>query len=159
MDLISSDIVPFFSEYLFHGTSKAIEGNYLIPKPSYVLEGEEAVFATNRFDFAVLFSANWTDKDFEFGIVNGKAYCMEMYPNAFDILRKASGIVYLVEKEYFGSDERLGMKDHEFISKQKVHINSFVKIPNIWEELISKSMINFITFDEKWRKLEVLLIK
>lgn len=147
-------------KYLFHGTNVPIEGDHLIPKPSYVLGGEEAVFATIRFDFAVLFAAKWTDRDFEFGTVDdGKCYCIEMYPNAFDILKKSSGIVYSVDKECFGSDERLGMKDYEFISMQKVRVRSFVKIPNVWKQLCAESNINFITFDEKWAKLGVLLIK
>jgi hypothetical protein len=156
MNLISSQIISYFPNHLFHGTSEPIQGNYLLPKPSQVLQGEEAVFATNRFDFAVLFIAKWTDRDFEFGIVNGKAYCMEMYPNAFDILKKASGVVYLVQEEYFKTDERLGMKNHEFISKQKVPIDSYVKVGNVWEELNS---INLITFEQKWDALEKLLIK
>jgi hypothetical protein len=154
MNLISSDIV-----YLFHGTSKTIQGNYLIPKATQVLQGEEAVFATNRFDFAVLFAARWSDRDFEFGIINGNPYCMEMYPDAFHILKETSAVVYLLQKEYFQSDERLGMKNHEFISKQNVPIDSFVKIPNIWDELVLKSNINLITFNQKWDALEKLLIK
>lgn len=149
-------------EFLYHGSGGVkIIKSFLKPHPSKVVDGEEVVFATNVFDFAVYFAAHAYDSDIEFGVVNGKAYAMEQYPKAFELLLKnKSAMVYLVGKTLFGSDPRLGMQEHEFISRGEVQILGVVPIKDIWEYLQRPgSSINFITFDDKWEMLEPLLKK
>lgn len=147
--------------FLFHGSSVKIDEGVLKVHPSKVVDGEKVVFATNVFDFAVFFAAHAFDSDIEFGIVNGKAYAMEQYPKAFDLLLKnTKAWIYYVDATKFTSDPRLGMQDHEFISRGDVKSLKVVFINDIWDFLKrSSSSINLITFDDKWEMLEPLLNK
>lgn len=85
----------------YHGSNvlipKSSDGfRYLEPRPSKVIDNESAVFATNNKDMAVIFIPFWKDNQIEFGIVNKKLYCIEQYPNAFDIFNKC-GYIYEVD--------------------------------------------------------------
>lgn len=148
-------------EYLYHGSAVNIETGVLTRHPSKVVDGEEVVFATNLFDFAVYFAAHAYDSDIEFGIVNGKAYAMEQYPKAFELLLKnKTAWIYSVDKSKFSRDERLGMQEHEYISREDVKILKVALIKDIWQYLQRPdSSINLITFDDKWEMLEPLLKK
>lgn len=147
--------------FLFHGSSVKIDDGVLRVHPSKVVDGEKVVFATNVFDFAVFFAAHAFDTDIEFGIVNGKAYAMEQYPKAFDLLLKnTEAWIYHVDATKFSSDPRLGMQEHEFISRQDVKPIRSTFISDIWDFLKRpNSSINLITFDDKWEMLEPLLKK
>ena len=86
--------------------------------------------------------------DLEFGHNGGVPYMMEVYPDAFDKLKNVSGYMYYMNPTNFESDPRLGMKNVEFISKQKEKIIKREYIENVWKEL-EKSEIKLITFDMK----------
>ena len=72
---------------VYHGSpTPGIEE--LQPRPSRVLRGESAVFATPDRDLALSFLAPWRDDDFQQGYVNGQPYMREQYPGAFDKIYK-----------------------------------------------------------------------
>jgi hypothetical protein len=144
---------------LYHGSPQNIKGKYLLPRPSGVINNENAVFATNNYHIASLFSAKWTDLDFEFGFHNKKLFVIEQYPNAFDKLKKRAWI-YSVDKDLFKTDPRLGLQGFEFISYKKVPILQKTYVRNIFKEVNKKkSPINLITFEEKIKAIEPLLKK
>lgn len=143
---------------LYHGSSKLIE-NYLDPRPSNVLNKEEAVFATNDRILSLVFIPKWTDSDFSLGYYKDKLYMLELYPNAFDLLKDKSGYIYEVNSEGFKKDDRLGMQKHEFINNNKVKILNTTYIEDVYKELIKMKM-NMIEFNEMIESLyENKLIK
>src|SRR5437867_1330327 len=99
---------------LYHGSSHNIK--VLEPRPSKILDNEKAVFATDSKILAVAFIPKWSDCDIDIGYYKGHLYCCEQYPKAFNLFTNIKGYVYTVDKNQFISDERLGMKNHEFIS-------------------------------------------
>ena len=70
-------------KYYYHGSNKKLEK--LVPKSSNVLNGENAVFATNNKCISAIFSARWNDNDLEFGYHDDKLYIQENREKAFDI--------------------------------------------------------------------------
>lgn len=142
---------------LYHGSLHNIK--ILDPKPTKVLEGEDAVFATDSKALAVIFIPKWNDCDIDLGYHNNILYCLEQYPDAFNLFKNISGYVHVVSSKQFMSDDRLGMKHHEFISKKKVPVISVEKIDNVYEYLI-RSDICMITYEQKINALEQIgLIK
>lgn len=131
---------------LYHGSSHDVKT--LEPRASKVLEGEEAVFATDSKDLAVIFIPHWTDCDMDLGYYRGILYCSEQYPDAFEKLKGIKGYIYTVDKNHFTSDPRLGMKKHEFICKESVPILSKEIIEDAYTYL-TKSSICMITYDDK----------
>ena len=136
---------------LYHGSSHLIKK--LEPRPSRVIEGEEAVFATNSKVLATVFIPKWTDCDFQLGVHNNLIYAVENYPNAFDLLkvkneRDVGGYLYTVSSDGFQSDKRLGMRDHEFINKNKVDIQRTEIIEDVYEYLLDSPEISMITYDQ-----------
>lgn len=91
-------------KFIYHGSSK--EYRVLSPRPSRVIDGESAVFATPSYISAVIFGSFWTDVHFEFGSVNGKKYLTERYPGAFDKLDCTCYVHYL-DAAMFCADSRL----------------------------------------------------
>lgn len=144
--------------YFYHGSSNKLEGDYLEPRPSKVIEGEEAVFATNEKYVSLVFIPKWSDCDLTFGFHNGKPMLMEVYAGAFDLLKNVSGYIYYVDPENFKKDKRLGMQGVEFISKKNEKILKKEVIEDVYAEL-KKSKINFITFGMKMKAIEKYLIK
>jgi hypothetical protein len=144
-------------KYYYHGSQKLIE-NYLEPKPSKVLEGDEAVFATNTKWLALIFIAHTTDSDIEIGFIDNIPYIMEQYPEAFNKFLNTGGYIYYVDPELFKSDTRLGMQQHEFISDNKVPIIKKEEIENIYKAL-KETEVNFISYEEKENCLHELLKK
>jgi hypothetical protein len=137
----------------YHGSPILIDKSkdgcrYLETKFSKILGGQKAVFATNSKEMAILFIPKWTDADIDFGTSNGVFYCMEQYPGAFKLLKK-SGYLYEVPTKPFKSDNRLGIKKHEFISKDKVKIAKYTKIKNAYKELEKSKDVVFISFKAK----------
>jgi hypothetical protein len=136
---------------LYHGSSHMIQK--LEPRPSRVIDGEEAVFATNSRAMAVVFLPKWDDTDFQLGVHHNKIYMIENYPNAFDILkarneRGVAGYLYTVSSDGFQSDPRLGMKSHEFIKKDEVEILRTEVIEDAYEFLQNSPDISMVTFDQ-----------
>jgi hypothetical protein len=104
---------------------------------------KKAVFATNEKWISVVFIPQWSDNDFEFGFIYGVPYIMEQYHGAFDKL-KVKGFIYCLDPKHFKSDERLGMKNHEFISKDKVKILKVLEITNVYNYLKRQKKLKFI---------------
>lgn len=93
--------------YLYHGSPVA-GLKVLMPKPSGVLNGESAVFATPYRSVAISFLQPWSDDDFEQGCVNGQFYMKEQYFGAFNkIFKNKIGTIYTVSSLGFESDPRL----------------------------------------------------
>ena len=119
---------------LFHGSKSKIH-EFIRPNPSVLINNEEVVFATDNYSCALVFIPKWNDKDFYFGRVNNeKFYIAERYKGAFDIL-KTDGYVYTVKKDKFNKDNRLGMRNNEFISSSKVPIEKMHRVEDVYEEL------------------------
>lgn len=144
---MGSSFVGSAEDTYYHGSSTKIAGDYLEPRPSKVLNGEAAVFATNNLSTAILSIPRWTGADFDYGTYNGVHYVMELYPGAFEKLR-APGWLYYVSSSPFKSDSRLGMVEHEFISHEMVKILHREYIPNALEKLQEIGDIVFISYDE-----------
>ena len=92
--------IPF---ELYHGSSHHIKT--LEPRPTRVLEGESAVFATDSKTLSIIFIPKWTDCDFHLGYYNGRLYAMELYPDSFDLLKIRKEIqdtyILLVRKDLY----------------------------------------------------------
>jgi hypothetical protein len=136
---------------LYHGSSHKI--SKLEPRATRVLEGDKAVFATNSKVMAVIFIPKWTDCDFQLGVHDDRVYAIENYPKAFDLLKVkndygVAGYLYTVSSKGFESDERLGMRHHEFINKEEVDITRTELIDNVYEYLINSPDISMITYDQ-----------
>lgn len=96
------------SEYVYHGTTQA-GVKTLIPKPSEVLGGESAIFATDSYDVAVSFAIPWSDNDFIHGIHEGQMYMEEKVEGNFDRFFKDKPIyIYTLDGKAFQHDDRLG---------------------------------------------------
>ena len=135
-------------EYYYHGSKFKIT-DFLEPRPSRVIDGDEAVFATNTRWLAIYFIASPRDTDIEVGFIHNDPYIMEQWPGAFDkVLRNKRGYLYSVKKDQFHSDPRLGMKRHEFISDDKVKIEKTEVIDDVYEE-IEKADVAIIDFSMK----------
>jgi len=131
----------------YHGSQKEIK-NFILPRQSNVINKEKAVFATQEKWLAVFFIAPANDSDIECGFYKGQALIIEQYPNAFDKL-KIPGYIYSVDKKYFSSDPRLGMLDHEFISREKVPIKTSKVIKNVYGFLKRQKKLWMIPFEKK----------
>lgn len=114
-----------------------IEGA-LLPMPSRVLDGERAVFATNRRWIALLNIVPFTGADLDYGYdEDGRAYIREMYPDAFSKLRlQRVGFIYTVASSGFHTDARLGMPGHEFISGEPVSIIGVEEIDDLYYTIL-----------------------
>lgn len=134
----------------YHGSStsgiKVFE-----PRPSRVIDGETAVFATNEKWIALVSAVRHTGVDLDYGYV-GEAYIAEMWPGAFQML-KQSGYLYYINRYGFHSDPRLGMRNHEFIRRSRVKVVRCQPIPNIYQALKETSikMIPWSKVARWWR--------
>lgn len=133
-------------KFYYHGSSHKVQT--LLPRPSKVIEGEEAVFATDSKDLAVVFIPKWNDCDLDLGYHHNILYVAEQYPGVFEKLKGTSGYLYSVDSKQFKNDHRLGMQMHEFISKDPVNILKTEKIQDVYQYL-EKSLMNMITYDQK----------
>lgn len=131
---------------LFHGSKNHIDG-HIEPRPSRVINNEFAVFATDDKALSAVFIPKWSDCDLSLGYSDGILYCMEMYPDAFNLLKGVSGYIYTLSMDGFVTDERLGMKNHEFINVDKVPIIDTEQINDVYEYLL-ESHICLIKFNE-----------
>jgi hypothetical protein len=124
------------SAVLYHGSKHALTA--LDPRPSRVIGGESAVFATNTRWLALVFIANATDANIECGVIgdNGRSipYIAEARAGAFELL-KIPGHIYTVSARGFKSDPRLGMRRHEFIKRSSAKILHTETVKSVWDEL------------------------
>lgn len=128
----------------YHGSK--IQLNTIEPRPSKVVNNEKVVFATNNKWLSIAFIAKFTDNDIEIGVTNDVLYLCEQYENAFKFL-KCSGYVHYVDEKYFQPDDRLGMKNHEFISHTCVPASYSEKIECVYDAL-QKGEVLMIEFND-----------
>lgn len=138
-------------EYYYHGSSVLVEGK-LEPRPSKVIEGDSAVFATNDLSTALMFIGTWSDADISYGTYNGVHHAVELHPGAFDLLKKP-GYIYLLDPKYFKSDPRLGLQEKEFISCEEVPIVETVHIEDAFTEMQKLGVIKFVIFSDMMNAL------
>jgi hypothetical protein len=143
------------SKYLYHGSPIKLNGD-LNPRPSKVIDGEEAVFATNEKFLAVLFISKFNDNQIDLGSFSNKIVITEQYPGAFDECLNASGYLYYVSPNGFHSDQRLGMKNHEFINENKVKILKTEYIDNVYEYLLDTDLY-IVTYDDRIEAIDTYL--
>jgi len=127
------------AKYLFHGSPKKLDR--ILPKPSFVINNEKAIFAAPR-EMALVFLNRWDDRDVKVGTVNGQIVIKEI-PGRKSIkeLFKGGGWLYKFDKKFFKNDHRLG--PWELISKKEVPYISREYIPSALEEM-KKYDIKFI---------------
>jgi hypothetical protein len=128
--------------YFYHGTDQVVD--VFEPRPSLVIDGEKAVFATSSYDDAVVFSAIWTDYDFGFGSINGVRFLVENYPGALEKLNR-NGYIHSLPSKYFTHDPRLGLSN-EYISRTPVATVKY-DIVNIARH-VAASSIRVIKYNE-----------
>lgn len=132
----------------YHGSSKVIDR--LDPRPSGVIDNEEAVFATDSYTDAVIFSAAWTDYNFIMGTTDGKIHLVERYPGAFDKLN-AVGYIHRLPANKFHHDSRCGL-DNEFISWTAVTPLGYDTV-NI-REYLDTADLQMVTFEEYFAQMK-----
>lgn len=132
------------NSFLYHGSGIALNiGEYLKPNPSNILNGESMVFATDDYSLAMFFVRQWSKNDFYLGYnKNDNLTMTETYPNQFNkMFQGQSGYIYVVSKKDFSRDKRLGMYDHEFISRNSVKILDRVFIQDTLSFLKDKIIV------------------
>jgi hypothetical protein len=115
---------------LFHGSSK--RGlRYLRPSSGHVS------FATPSFALAVAFSAQWSDRQLEFGrIGNGPWTFKERVRGAFKLLSVRGTIYVLTKPENFHPRKRgNGLGPFEWTSKKGSPLLEVVEIKNVYQTL------------------------
>jgi pimeloyl-ACP methyl ester carboxylesterase len=123
---------------LYHGSPSLID--VFIPKSSYVIDGEKAVFGAKNKDIAMIFIGKWTDNDIMFGFYDNNWIAIEKYPGAFNLLN-VSGYIYTLPGDSFKSDPRLGLQNEEYISIKSVKPINKEYIGCILTELKANNMI------------------
>lgn len=127
-----------FTNDLYHGSNKKL--TELKPHDS-LLTDQPAVFATSSYLDAVIFSAQWTDFDFQMWGTNTR-HLDEQYPGAFDKLN-VTGYIHHVSGQNFkplktaGSNSR---KTTEFISTNTIR-PTIVDTVNVLEYIKSQKNI------------------
>jgi hypothetical protein len=117
---------------VYHGSPHG-DIQQLEPRPSAVIDNEEAVFATPHKGMALSFLARWRDPDFIQGTINkGPLVMRERYPGAFEkIYGGKSGYLYTLPEEGFRADDRLMSKEvinPEAVTPARVeHIQDILK--------------------------------
>lgn len=126
-------------KYVYHGTQ--VEGlDSLDPKPSEVLKGKKAVFATPKKDIAVSFLVPWSDEDFTHGEHNGQMYMREMKEGNFDnLLSGQSGYIYYLDPANFKHLPVL--TNYEIVSFKKEKIKKAEFIEDVLEFLKNSSFV------------------
>jgi hypothetical protein len=133
----------FNNEILYHGSSN--KHDVLLPFPSNVINGEKAVFATNKRWLSLCFIPKFNDSDIEIGYVNDIPYVEELKEGAFDLL-KISGYTHIVSSKGFKKDSRLGMNNVEYIKRGSANVEEIEEIDDVFSEL-KKSEVYMIPYD------------
>lgn len=111
------EIKKIKDEYVYHGSPNG-GIKILKPKPSKIIDYENAVFATSEKWLAISFIRFWKDSDFQQGFYNNKPYMKEQYKDVFDKIFNKGGWLYYLKKDTFVHDSRL--MNVELISKVSV---------------------------------------
>jgi len=109
--------------YYYHGTTIEIDGEYLLPKPSDVVDMENVVFAARTRWIAAVFSVPWDDTVVQFGTSDDQYILRECHSGAFDRFKRGATI-HTISAASFDNDIRLGMYGDEFVSRRPVHVQS-----------------------------------
>lgn len=133
--------------YYYHSSAAAIAGEYLHPRPSWVINNESAVFVATRKYISMMFIGKWNDDEIIFGQTGGGPWtATERKPGMFKKhLFGKTGWVYKVDRKGFRSDKRLGLRGFELINPTRVKIISREFIPDLWEKL-QRTPIQFVWF-------------
>lgn len=137
--------------YLYHGSNKKVNGNFLIPHKSALFGGKKIVFATNELWMALYFIMQLHDRGVFVGYHNGIPFILETRPGA---LKQGinKGWIYLVEKKNFKTDKNV-MRRVEFVSKIKAKIIKRIRIVNILKKLKTIKKLRIITFETMMKKI------
>jgi hypothetical protein len=120
---------------LYHGSPVDVKGKFLEARPSNVLSGEKAVFATADRALALTFMSRWGDEDFDLGYINGQLTMEEKRQGAFlEIFAGKSAYLYHVSSRGFKHDDRL--MPAEQIRKSKTRIIEKEYIDDVWDEIV-----------------------
>lgn len=136
------------NKYLYHGSPFDLD--FLKPHPSNVVNNEKVVFATNKKTFALLFLSKWSGRDFDLSRYgnNLPLSFIELRPGALnETFDGKSGYIYKVDGSLFASDDRLGMKNNEFIAKKRVPIIKKEFVKDILKSLKKRKDIIVIDHD------------
>jgi hypothetical protein len=133
---------------LFHG-SRYDDIKCLQPRPSKVIDGECAVFATNALWLAWLFAINHISDDFDFGYADNQPYIAELREDAFFSLMDKRAFIYIVEARGFAQDRRLGMYEHEFINTAEVPVAGKFHLDRVYSEQLEKWNVKKILHAER----------
>lgn len=137
---------PAQPKELYHGSRTKIK-KWLEPKPSGVLDGESAVFATPHRWMAIAFASGLKHTQIDLGVAAGTPYLMEMYPGAFDLL-KIRGFLYTVNGEGFHRDSRL-MGPQELISPKRVRIVKTERLKSLYDAIVSDGTARLVPDSER----------
>jgi hypothetical protein len=120
---------------LYHGSN--VSGLCILkPKPSSILQGIHAIFATPRFALAACFIPKWDDSVLTLEIEQDDTFSTyivlrECKPNVLHELFNVDGYIYSVPDSGFINDSRLGMPYDELFCKRCVRIVDSQYIPNV----------------------------
>lgn len=136
---------------VYHGTTvKGLET--LSPKPSEVIDGKSAVFASTSLDASISFAIPWSDDDFVHGMHNDTQYMRERKSGNFERFFAGKPIyVYELPNTGFHHDTRL--LPYEVINENPVSISGVREYPDAYEAL-KKTGYVLIPFgtDAPWDK-------
>ena len=108
------------------------------PAPCKMLSNTPVVFASPSKTVAVVFSAKWSGRQFEFGSINQAIYLREKEKGAFErVFAGKRGYVHGVDHRYFKKDARLGMVHHEFISERTERVHRVETIEDVGAWLLA----------------------
>ncbi len=117
--------------HYYHGSTQEL--TRIDPRPSNVLGGESAVFATDDKLLALIFIAKWNDDDLSVGYINNKLYVGEKYHGALNLL-VVNGYLHTVSSANFIHDNRCGLRN-EHICKGPVEVINIELIPCVLSAL------------------------
>lgn len=146
-------------KYYYHG-SKLLIKDHLEPRSSAVINGQKAVFATNKISMAMFFASGAPESMIEVGSMGNELerfyYLRETKPNAFEKFFKGIFYLYVLDPNNFNPDQRI--QPTEFISNQPVKILKTYRIKNLYSSL-KKSDLVLITWDDYENILFDFLLK
>jgi hypothetical protein len=142
----SSRNVTETPEILYHGSTARIE-DWLEPRPSKVINGEKAVFATPNRWMAEAFASGLKHTQIDLGVANGVGYLAEMYPGAFNIL-KIPGYLYTLSSEGFKHDPRL-MGPQELINPDRTKILKTEMIGSLYDAIAAEADVRLVSAAER----------
>lgn len=118
---------------VYHGSTTG-DLKQIEPRPSRVIDGERAVFATDRRDVAICFLVPWRDNDFRQGSHDGQLYMHEQVAGNFEkFFQGQAGYIYTLNGKTFHHDPRL--TKFEAISAEVQPVLGVEHIEDAWAAL------------------------